>query len=164
MYSSHKAQIFLQNKSSMRQHTLHAQPNSAVGSLHRWIFKTRNKKNTVTHLESHSTRAQWVCPGTENSVILKRSTSTTTTYSSSNNIQDQCLIITDIYGVREKGVWLEKKEEKKRRRRRHNYTRRQEWSQEWSISRFVTSPFKEEVLSWVLNSYRGVGWGDFPDR
>ena len=26
--------------------------------------------------------------------------------SSPNNIQDQCLIITDIYGVREKGVWL----------------------------------------------------------
>ena len=28
--------------------------------------------------------------------------------SSSNNIQDQYLIITDIYGVREKGVWLKK--------------------------------------------------------
>ena len=27
---------------------------------------------------------------------------------SSSNIQDQCLIITDIYGVQEKGVWLEK--------------------------------------------------------
>ena len=29
--------------------------------------------------------------------------------SSPNNIQDQCLIITDIYGVREKGVWLKNK-------------------------------------------------------
>ena len=27
--------------------------------------------------------------------------------SSSNNIQDQCLIVTDIYSVREKGVWQE---------------------------------------------------------
>ena len=38
----------------------------------------------------------------------KRSHCTVTSCSSSNNIQDQCLIITDIYGVREKGGVSEK--------------------------------------------------------
>lgn len=48
-------------------------------------------------------------------IKIKNQINVRSSSSSPNNIQDQCLVITYIYGVREKGVWLGGKKEKKKK-------------------------------------------------
>ena len=55
-------------------------------------------------------------------IKIKNQINVRSSSSSPNNIQDQCLVITDIYDVREKGVWLGgKKGEKKRRKKKKKW-------------------------------------------
>ena len=47
------------------------EPNSSATTPLGWIFKVHCKKATVIHLESHATRARWICLQVENNAIYK---------------------------------------------------------------------------------------------